>query len=95
MRGPIPEDYGSGLICGIGDATEAGMPQTAFQVHKVWLIRAVLVLVITALADGVVVWFAQRPLFWAVLIGSSLPFSMMVFVALPVLREESRKSSDR
>jgi hypothetical protein len=73
----------------------AGMPQTAFQVHKFWLIRAVLVLLITAVADGVVVWFAQRPLFWAVLIGSSLPFSMTVFVAIPVLREESRKSSDR
>jgi hypothetical protein len=69
------------------------MKPTAFQVHKFWLIRAVLVLVVTVLADGVVVWFAQRPIFWAALIGSSLPFSMVVFVAIPLLREERRKSA--
>jgi hypothetical protein len=71
----------------------ARMKPTAFQVHKFWLIRAVLVLVVTVLADGVVVWFAQRPIFWAALIGSSLPFSMVVFVAIPLLREERRKSA--
>jgi hypothetical protein len=71
------------------------MTLTAFQVHKLWLIRAMLVLVLTCLAEAIVVYFVQRPIFWATLIGSSLPFTMVVFVAIPVLREESRKSSDR
>jgi hypothetical protein len=70
----------------------ARMKPTAFQVHKSWLIRAVLVLVLTALAEGIVVWFVQRPIFWTVLVGSSLPFTMVVFVAFPILREEKRKS---
>jgi membrane protein YdbS with pleckstrin-like domain len=74
---------------------EARIKLAAFQVHKFWLIRATLVLVLTCLADGIVVWFAQRPLFWAVLIGSTLPFSMVVFVAIPLFREESRKSAGR
>jgi membrane protein YdbS with pleckstrin-like domain len=71
---------------------EAPMKPTAFQVHKAWLIRAALVLVVTALIDAAAVWFMQRPIFWAALIGSSLPLSMIVFVAIPVLREERRKS---
>jgi hypothetical protein len=68
------------------------MHLTAFQVHKAWLIRATLVLLVTVLADGVVVWFAQRPLMWAVLIPGTLPLSMFIFVANPILREERRKS---
>jgi hypothetical protein len=68
------------------------MQPNSFQVHKFWLIRAVLVLVLTVLADGMVVWLVPRPFFWSVLIGSSLPFTMAVFVALPVLREEKRKT---
>ena len=68
------------------------MKPTAFQVHKSWLIRAALVLVLTALADGIVVWFVRRPNFWTALIGSSLPFTMVVFVAFTILREEKRKS---
>jgi hypothetical protein len=72
---------------------QAGMKLTTFQVHKFWLIRAVLVVVVTCLADGIAVWFAPRPIFWAALIGSSLPFSLVVFVAIPTLREQSRISS--
>jgi hypothetical protein len=68
------------------------MKLTAFQVHKSWLIRVVLVLLATALADGAVVWFAQRPILWAVLIPGSLPLSMFAFVAIPILHEEKRKS---
>lgn len=64
---------------------------TAFQVHKPWLIRAALVLVATVLAEGAVVWFAPRPILWAALIGGSLPLTMHLFVALPILREEGRK----
>jgi hypothetical protein len=65
---------------------------TAFQVHKSWLTRAALALLAAALADGTVVWFAQRPILWAVLIPGSLPLSMFAFVAIPILREEKRKS---
>jgi hypothetical protein len=68
------------------------MELTAFQVHKSWLIRAVLVLLATVVVDGVVVCFAQRPLLWATLIPGTLPLSMWFFVALPVLREAKRKS---
>jgi hypothetical protein len=71
---------------------EARMKLIALQVHKSWLIRAALLLVVTVLADGAVVWFAQRPILWAALIGGSLPLSMTVFVAIPILREEGRKS---
>jgi hypothetical protein len=66
------------------------MKLTAWQVHKSWVIRAALVLVVTCVADGVVVWFAQRPILWATLIAGSLPLSMIVFVAMPILREERR-----
>jgi hypothetical protein len=68
------------------------MKLTAFQVHRPWLIRAALVLVATALADGAVVWFAKRPILWAAVIGGSLPLSMHIFVAIPILRGERRKS---
>jgi hypothetical protein len=68
------------------------MKLAAFQVHKSWLIRAALMLLVTVLADGAVVCFAQRPLLWAVLIPGCLPLSMVVFVAMPILREERRKS---
>jgi hypothetical protein len=59
---------------------------------KPWLVRAALVLVVTALVDAVAVWFAQRPLPWAIGIGSSLPISMAAFVIIPMLRQEGRKS---
>jgi hypothetical protein len=68
------------------------MKLTAFQVHKSWLIPTILVLLVTVLADGVVVWFAQRPLPWAVLIPATLPLTLFLFVGLPLLRQEKRKS---
>jgi hypothetical protein len=68
------------------------MKLTAFQVHKSWLIPAVLVLLVTVVVDGVVACFAPRPTLWATLIPGTLPLSMWVFVARPVLREEERKS---
>jgi hypothetical protein len=67
------------------------MKLTAFQVHKSWLTRAALVLLATCLVDGVVVWFAQRPLLWAALIPGTLPLSMFVFVANPILSAERRE----
>jgi hypothetical protein len=68
------------------------MELTAFQVHKSWLIRATLVLVTTVLAVGLTANFAPRPVLWCTLIASTLPLTMLVFVALPVLRQERRKS---
>jgi hypothetical protein len=65
---------------------------TAFRVHKSWLIPAVLVLCVTVLVDGIVMYFARRPMFWATLIPGTLPLSMWFFVGLPLLREERRKS---
>jgi hypothetical protein len=66
------------------------MKLTALQIHKSWLTRAVLVLVATGLADGAVVWFAKRPILWAALIASSLPVTMVVFVAIPILLQRRR-----
>jgi len=66
------------------------MSSNAFQVHKHWFVRAVLVLVVTCLADCVAA-FAPRPLLWCSLIAGTLPLSMIIFVAFPLMRE-SRKS---
>jgi hypothetical protein len=68
------------------------MKLTAFQVHKSWLIRAALVLVITVFADGLTAWFVPRPLLWCTLIASTLPISLTFFVTFPLLRQERRKS---
>jgi len=67
------------------------MKLTAFHVHQSWLVRAALVLVVTGVADGLTAWFVPRPILWCTLIASSLPLSMVVFVAIPIIRHESRK----
>ena len=63
------------------------MKLTAFQVHKLWLTRTALVLVVTVLTDGLTAWLVPRPVLWCTLIGCSLPISMAVFVGIPMLRE--------
>jgi hypothetical protein len=68
------------------------MNPTAFQVHKSWLIPAMLVLVITVLADAAVAWLAAKPFPWIVVIPSTLPLTMFVFVALPLLKQAQRQS---
>jgi hypothetical protein len=68
------------------------MELTALQVHKRWLIPAVLVLLVTAFADVLTACFVSRPILWCALISSSLPISMFVFVAMPILRQEKWKS---
>jgi len=65
----------------------------AFRVHKSWFVPTTLVLVITSLADCAVAWFVKRPVFWCTLIASTLPLSMIVFVAFPLQRVQSRKRS--
>ncbi len=62
------------------------MKQTALQVHKWWLMRAALVLLITVLADGLAASLLAKPFLWCLLIGSSLSLSMTVFVVIPLLR---------
>ena len=68
------------------------MKLPAFQVHKSWLTRTALLLVVTALAVSATAWFVQRPILWCTLIASSLPLTLFVFVVMPTLRQESRKS---
>ena len=63
------------------------MKLTAFHVHKSWLIPAALVLVITALAAGAVGWFAAKPIPWVGLISGTLPLTMFIFVARPLLKQ--------
>lgn len=53
---------------------------------------AMLVMFITVVVDGVVVWFALLPLLWATLIPGTLPLFMWLFVARPMLRQEQHKS---
>jgi hypothetical protein len=43
------------------------------------------------LVDAAVVWWVQRPLLWAALIPATLPLSMMVFVGIPILRQQGRE----
>jgi hypothetical protein len=67
------------------------MKLSAFQVHKSWLIRAVLVLVVTCLMNAIVGWFAAKPFPWVVLIAASLPLSMFIIVAIPLLKQAGRE----
>jgi hypothetical protein len=60
------------------------------QLYK-WPIRMMLVLIVTALVDGIVVWLVPHPLVWANLIGASVPLSVVVFVVIPLLIESKRK----
>jgi hypothetical protein len=66
--------------------------QKSCSIQRTWFLRAAVVLVVTGLVDCIAVGFAQRPLPWALGIGSSLPISMAAFVIIPMLRQESRKS---
>jgi hypothetical protein len=63
------------------------MKPIAFQVHKSWVLRAVLVLTATVLAEVAVVSFLSRPLVWVGLIAGSLPLTLYVFVAMPLLKD--------
>jgi hypothetical protein len=68
------------------------MTRTAFQVHKSWLMRSMLVLLVTVLADGVVGWLAAKPFPWVVLIPGTLPLTLYLFVGIPLLKQEQRES---
>jgi hypothetical protein len=66
------------------------MTASAIQVHKWWFIRASTVLVVTCLLDAAVGWLAAKPLPWVVLIPATLPLSMFIFVALPMMKRAER-----
>ena len=59
-----------------------------WQTHKFWVVRTALVLIVTALAEAVVVWLVPRPIFWVALVAGTLPLSMVFLVAFPLLRRE-------
>jgi hypothetical protein len=54
--------------------------------------RAALVLVVTCLIDAAVGGLLAKPFPWVVLIAGTLPLSMIVFVAMPILKTEGRDS---
>jgi hypothetical protein len=65
---------------------------TAWQVHKWWVTRTVLLLVATSLIDAAVGGLAANPFPWVVLIPGTLPLTMMSFVAFPLLNKANRES---
>ncbi|MGO9945333.1 MAG: hypothetical protein ACLPWG_00535 [Steroidobacteraceae bacterium] len=66
------------------------MKTIAFQVHKAWLIPAVLVLVVTCLIYAIVGSIAKNPFPWIMVIPGSLPLSMYFFVGRPLLKKEKQ-----
>jgi len=65
---------------------------TAWHVHRWWLMRTALLLVVTCLIDAAVGGLATKPLPWVVLIPGTLPLSMIFFVAMPLLKKDERDS---
>ena len=63
-----------------------------WQAHRFWVVRVALVLIVTAMAEALVVWLLPQPLVWVALIAGSLPLSMIFLVALPLLRREAGKT---
>jgi hypothetical protein len=68
------------------------MQHTAFQVHKSWIIPAVLLLSVTGAIEAIVGWLAPKPLPWIALIAGSLPLTLFIFVAWPLIRRETQDS---
>jgi hypothetical protein len=53
-----------------------------------WAVRLISLVVLVAVADGLVVAFARRPFPWDVLIPAALPVLVAVFVILPMMKAE-------
>jgi len=64
----------------------------AWHVHKWWVMRTALVLLVTCSIDAAVGGLAAKPFPWVVLIPGTLPLSMIFFVAWPLLKKEERES---
>jgi len=67
------------------------MRPTLFQVHKSWLIPAVLVWSITCALDAIVAWLVPHPFPWLGIISGCLPLTMFIVVGWPLIR---RKKED-
>lgn len=68
------------------------MSSSVWRVHRFWVLRAAQVLLVTALAEVVIVWSMPQPVRWVAWIAGTLPFSLFLFVALPLIRREARPS---
>jgi len=53
-----------------------------------WAVRLILLVLLVAVADGLVGQFARKPFPWTVLIPASLPVLICVLVILPMTRAE-------
>jgi hypothetical protein len=53
-----------------------------------WALRMGLILVLVAVADGLVVAYARKPFPWDVLIPCALPVLMSIFVLIPMMKAE-------
>jgi hypothetical protein len=57
-----------------------------------WAVRMAVILVIVALADGLVGAFASKPFPWVVVIPATMPLLASIFVIFPMLRAEKTQS---
>jgi hypothetical protein len=64
-----------------------------WHVHRFWLVRTVLVLAVTGLAEVAVVSLVQKPVLWVALIAGSIPLSLFFLVAFPLVRQQNSKST--
>lgn len=69
------------------------MSSSVWRVHRFWVIRAALVLLVTALAEVVVVWSMPQPIRWVAWVAGTLPLTMFFFVAFPLIRRDAGPSS--
>jgi hypothetical protein len=53
-----------------------------------WAAKMALILLLAAVADGLVVEFVRKPIPWVEAISGSLPLLTAVFVILPMMRNE-------
>jgi hypothetical protein len=63
-----------------------------WRAHRFWVVRVMLVLIATAMAEALVIWLLPKPIIWVALIAGSLPLSMIFLVALPLLESHPRRS---
>jgi hypothetical protein len=67
------------------------MDKSAWRTHKGWLTRAVVVIVLTGLAEAITVCFVRQPLRYVAWISGSLPLTMFLFVAWPLIKDHDVK----
>jgi hypothetical protein len=63
----------------------------AWHTHKGWLTRAAAVIVLTGLTEALTVYFVPHPLRYLAWISGSLPLTMFLFVAWPLIKAHDQK----